>query len=76
MGGCAGVNGVLRGHAAHSNERLNPLRFFAARIARDGERALRACGGTRLATGEATFMLLRPGLGRRESTRMYESFDT
>ncbi len=76
MGGRAGVNKLFAGIAAHSNERLNPLRFFAPRIARSGERALRACGGRRLATGEATFMLLRPDLGRRESTRMYESFDT
>ena len=76
MGRRADVNKLLSGDAARSNERLNPLRFFAARIAHCGERVLRACGGRGLAAGEATFMLLRPDLARRGSTRMYESFDT
>jgi phospholipid N-methyltransferase len=54
MGRRADVKKLFSGNAARSNERLNPLRFFAARIARGGERALRACGGPRLAAGEAT----------------------
>lgn len=69
------MNQPVRGNAAHSNERLDPLRLFMARIARDADRALRACGGLSLVGGKATYMLLRPDLSRRGSSRMFQSFD-
>jgi hypothetical protein len=50
MGRRAGMNELVGGNAARSNERLNPLRFFAPRIARGGERAAPEC--TNLSTRE------------------------
>ena len=74
--GVPGVNRLLRGHAAHSNERLNPLRFFASRIARAGERALRACGGRRLAAGRPRLCCSDRTWDGAGAPELYESFDT
>ena len=45
MGGRVGLMALVGGDRARSNEPLNPLRFFVARVVHGCDWAARACGG-------------------------------
>ncbi|MGA2861970.1 MAG: SDR family NAD(P)-dependent oxidoreductase [Steroidobacteraceae bacterium] len=63
-----GARTSVGGDRARSNEPLNPLRFFVARVVHGCDWAARACGGGHSPPGRPPFALLRPDRPRGGST--------